>query len=59
MTKEERLKYERVIRKLKLELAKKQKVEAKTDQEFIVLMSALRNLELDLGIKRGSTDGKV
>lgn len=59
MTKEERLKYERVIRKLKLELAKKQKVEAKTDQEFIVLMSALRNLELDLEIKRGSADGKV
>ena len=50
MTKEDRLETTRVIRKLKLELAKKQRVEAETDREFVILMTALRNLEMDLEI---------
>ena len=50
MTKEERLKTTRIIRKLKLELVKRQRVEAETEQEFVVLMTALRNLEMDLEI---------
>ena len=50
MTKEDRLETTRVIRKLKLELVKKQRVEAETDREFVVLMTALRNLEMDLEI---------
>lgn len=50
MTKEERLKTTRIIRKLKLELVKRQRVEAETDREFVILMTALRNLEMDLEI---------
>ncbi len=50
MTKEDRLETTRVIRKLKLELVKKQRVEAETDREFVILMTALRNLEMDLEI---------